>query len=305
MKSTLTRRRFLGATAAAVAAPYVSRGTHARGLEIGLVADPQYADIEPLRTRYYREGLKRLGDAVEHFNRRDLAFCVNLGDLIEREWNSYEEILAPLTRSRHRWHHLLGNHDFEVLDRMKAEVPGRLAMAARYGSFDRGGFRFVMLDTTDVSTYAHASGSAESAHAEKRLAEAKQAMLVQAQPWNGAVGAGQLAWFERACAEARDAGTPVIVFAHHPAMPAGKFNVWNADEMLAAIDRHPNIVAWINGHNHAGAFAERNGIPFLTMRGMVETPDTTAFATAEILRDRIVLTGHGREPSREMRFRTW
>jgi hypothetical protein len=37
---------------------------------------------------------------------------------------------------------------------------------------------------------------------------------------------------------------------------------------------------------------------------MVETPDTTAFATATILPDRMFITGHGREPSRELVFRT-
>jgi hypothetical protein len=39
------------------------------------------------------------------------------------------------------------------------------------------------------------------------------------------------------------------------------------------------------------------------MHGMVETAETTAFATARVLADRIVLTGHGREPSRELKFR--
>jgi hypothetical protein len=37
---------------------------------------------------------------------------------------------------------------------------------------------------------------------------------------------------------------------------------------------------------------------------MVETLATTAFATAQVLPDRLVLTGHGREPSRELVFRT-
>ena len=72
--------------------------------------------------------------------------------------------------------------------------------------------------------------------------------------------------------------------------------------MLTLIDRHPNIVVWLNGHNHAGNYAERNGVHFVTMHGMVETADTSAFATASILADRFVLNGHGREPSRELKF---
>jgi manganese-dependent ADP-ribose/CDP-alcohol diphosphatase len=301
----LTRRHFIGRAVGAVASiPFIARGAAAAGFEIGLVADAQYADIEPKGTRFYRKSVARLGEAVEHFNGRELAFCVHLGDLIDREWKSFDEIGKPLTSSRHRWHQLLGNHDFDVLDEHKANVPKRLGMAWRYGSFDHGEFRLAILDTNDVSTYAHAVGTPGRAHAEAELARVKAARLPQAQPWNGGIGAAQLAWFDEMCRDARSAGRRVIVLAHHPLLPAEQHVIWNATEMLAMIDRHPNVIAWINGHNHAGAFAERNGVPFVTMRGMVETATTTAFATARILPDRMVMQGHGREPSRELMFRT-
>ncbi len=304
MRLPLTRRRFLGRAAAAViAAPYIARAAATTGFEIGLVADPQYANIKPLRTRFYREGRKRLEDAIEHFNGRDLAFCVNLGDLIDREWKSFDAMLTALRRSRHRWQHLLGNHDFEVPDESKRKVAGRLGLSAPHSSFDHAGFRFVVWDTNDVSIYAHALGTMERADAEKELERVKAEKRRQAQRWNGAVGPAQLAWFEMTCAAAQSEQKKVIVLAHHPVAPEGNHNVWNTDEVLAAVDRHPNIVAWFNGHNHAGAFAERNGIPYVTMRGMVETATTTAFATAKILPDRMLLTGHGREPSRELVFR--
>ena len=124
-----------------------------------------------------------------------------------------------------------------------------------------------------------------------------------AKPWNGAIGAAQLAWFERECVAARAAGQKVIVLAHHPVFPDNDHNAWNAAEVLQVIDRHPHLVAWINGHNHAGAYGVRSGVHYLTMKGMVETAATNAFATAQILADRLVLTGHGREPSRELGFR--
>ncbi|MEO6245377.1 MAG: metallophosphoesterase, partial [Opitutaceae bacterium] len=273
------------------------------GFEIGLVADAQFADVEAKGTRFYRQSIGKLGAAVEHCNARDLAFCVHLGDLIDREWKSFDEITQPLARSRHRWHQLLGNHDFDVWDDLKARVPQRLGMAWRHGAFAHGGFRFVVLDTNDVSIYAHAAGTPERAEAERAFAEAQVAKLRQAQPWNGAIGPAQLAWFDRTCAEARAAGEKVIVLAHHPVFPDNVHNVWNAAAVLAVIDRHPHVVAWLNGHNHAGNFAARNGVPFVTMHGMVETADTTAFATARVLDDRLVLTGHGREPSRELVFR--
>lgn len=305
MSAARTSRRAFVRTAltAVVGAPFIARGAMRAGFEIGLATDAQYADVEAKGTRFYRQSIAKLGAAVEHFNGRDLAFCAHLGDLIDREWRSFEEISKPLASSRHRWHQLLGNHDFDVANELKSGVPQRLGMAWRYGAFDHGGFRFVVLDTNDVSTYAHAAGSPEQAAAAKELARLQAAKIRQAKPWNGALGAGQLAWFERECAAARTAGRKVIVLAHHPVFPDNDHNAWNSAAVLEVLDRHSHVVAWLNGHNHAGAYGERHGVPFLTMRGMVETADTNAFATARILGDRIVLTGHGREPSREMKFR--
>lgn len=284
--------------------PCLARGAERDGFEIGLAADAQYADVEPKGTRYYRLGKPRLAEAIEHFNGRPLAFCVHLGDLIDRGWSSFDDMAGPLAKSRHPLHQLLGNHDFEVPDEHKAEVLAKMGMKRRYDSFSHGGVRFVMLDTNDVSTYAHAASAPETLQAKARLERAMADKVPQAKPWNGALGERQLTWLDRMCTEARAQRERVIVLAHHPVYPANQHNLWNSDEVLAVIDRHPHVVAWFNGHNHAGNYAERKGVPYLTLRGMVETPDTTAFATARILADRIVLTGHGREPSREIALRT-
>ena len=299
-----TRRQFLKTAAvAAASAPFIARGAAQAAFEIGLVADAQFADIDAKGTRFYRQSIAKLGAAVEHFNGRDLDFCLHLGDLIDREWRSFDEITRPLARSRHRFHHLLGNHDFEVLDEFKPRVPGRMGMERRYSFFDHRGFRFAILDTNDVSTYAHAPGTPENTVAVAELARLQAAKLPQAKPWNGGLGAAQLAWLDRACREAGTQRLKVIILAHHPVLPAAEHTLWNPADALALVERHRHVVAWLNGHNHAGAFAERGGVPFVTMRGMVETPDTTAFATARVFPDRLVLTGHGREPSRELVFR--
>ena len=286
-----------------MAAPFIARGASRELFSIGLVADAQYADVPDKGTRFYRASIGKLGAAVEHFNRTDLAFCVHLGDLIDREWRSFDEITRPLSASRHRWHQLLGNHDFDVLDTEKPRVPERLGMKWRYGAFDHGGLRFVVLDTNDLSTYAHPAGAPERAAAERELARLQAAKVRQAKPWNGGVGVEQLAWFDRELTAARKNGQRVIVFAHHPVWPDNDHNVWNAPEVLAVLDRHPHVVAWFNGHNHAGAFGERNGVSFVTLKGMVETAATTAYAITRFLPDRLILEGQGREPSRELKFR--
>jgi 3',5'-cyclic AMP phosphodiesterase CpdA len=304
MPSPLPRRRFLRQLALGVAvAPFVGCASRSEGLEVGVIADPQYADIPDRGTRAYRASVAKLGAAVEHFNSRPLDFCVNLGDTIDREWRSYDAILAPLAASRHRWEHVLGNHDFALLDGEKTQVDARLGIAARHRYFDRPGFRFVVLDTGAVSTYASLAGTEARQEAVAELARVKARKLPQAQDWNGAVGPKQLAWFEGVAADAARRGLKVVVFAHHPVAPVGSYDAWDATEVLAALGRHRNVVAWFNGHNHAGGFAQVEGLPCVTFHGMVETPDRNAFATARFLADRVILAGHGREPSRELVFR--
>ena len=65
-----------------------------------------------------------------------------------------------------------------------------------------------------------------------------------------------------------------------------------------AARRHRCVAAYFNGHNHAGGFAERKGIPYLTFRSMLHQPEITAFAVVDVHPGRIVITGHGREESR-------
>lgn len=298
----LTRRGFLGASTAWLAQP--ARASGPPPVTLGLVADAQYVDAPARGTRHYRASAAKLAAAVADLDLLELAACVHLGDLIDRDWGSFDAMTRTLRRSRHRWHQVLGNHDFEVADEAKTRVPARLGLAARHYAFDLPGWRCVVLDTNDVSTYAHPPGSPAHAAAERELARLQAARVRQAKGWNGGVGPGQLAWFEGQCASARAAGLRVVVLAHHPVFPLGDHCAWNAPDILRAVDRHPNVAAWLNGHNHAGAFAERDGVPYVTLRGMVETESTTAFATATLHADRLVIAGRGREPDRDLPLRT-
>jgi 3',5'-cyclic AMP phosphodiesterase CpdA len=271
---------------------------------VGLVADPQYADIDPIVTRFYRQSIGKLTAAIEHFNALPLDFCVNVGDTIDKKWESFDAILAVFAKSKHKFHHILGNHDFDLLDPQKAGVPKRLNMEARYYSVTQNGFCFVMLDTNDVSIYAATLGSPEFTTALNAMRQFASTGAINAQPWNGAVGAKQMRWFEETCRKAAAAKQKVIVFAHHPVYPPlNNHNEWNSAALLQLVQRNRNIVAWINGHNHAGAFGIHDDVPFLTLKGMVETKDTNAFSVAKLYEDRLVITGTEREPSRELVFR--
>jgi hypothetical protein len=57
------------------------------------------------------------------------------------------------------------------------------------------------------------------------------------------------------------------------------------------------VKAYINGHNHKGKYGQKNGIHYLTLKGMVET-ESNAYSIIGIFQDRIKVIGYGRETDR-------
>ena len=55
------------------------------------------------------------------------------------------------------------------------------------------------------------------------------------------------------------------------------------------------IIAWFNGHNHAGNYGNFNKIHFLTMKGMVETETSGSYALVEVYFNKVWIRGSGRE----------
>lgn len=294
----MKRRHFLHSLAGAVAISPAAAAEDPPLLRFGLIADAQYADVDAEGERHYRATPEKLKRAVETLHTAQPAFTLHLGDFIDRGFKSFDTMLPILGGLGHPVHHLLGNHDYDVAGDEKTRVVATLGMPHDYYTFRRASVRFVMLDTTSLSTYKHPPGSAALAAAETMLAEAKAAGHPGAQPWNGGVSETQLAWLDRELTAADAAKERVILCGHHPLLPADLHQLWNHEAVLAVIDRHPCVAAWFNGHNHAGDFIERKGVPYVTFRSMLHQPENTAFSIVDVHPGRIVITGHGREPSR-------
>ena len=62
------------------------------------------------------------------------------------------------------------------------------------------------------------------------------------------------------------------------------------------------MVAYCNGHNHAGNYGILNGKHFLNFKGMVETPTESCFAVVEVFPNRLEVRGFGREPNRTLQI---
>ena len=266
-------------------------------LKIGLVADPQYADKPTAGKRYYRESLWKLQEAIETFNKEDIDFVQNLGDIIDKGWESYDSII-PLYQGLLPGienHHLLGNHDYSFDTSHLPVLLETLSMPDFYYSYVKNDWLFIVLDATDysyfsnplhkhdtnkINAYYHSTAGKSNHHR-----------------WNSAIGEEQKLWLKQELHRARSSEQKVVVFSHMPLRPTDvSENLWNNTEIIEILENHSNVVAFINGHNHAGNYIYKNGIHYITIVGMVDTM-TNSYGILEIYKDSMVLKGYGNQKS--------
>jgi hypothetical protein len=266
----------------------------------GVVADPQYAVLEPNLEldRYPAKSLDKLGEAIAEFNRHDLAFVVTLGDIIDRHWQSFNDILPVYETLRHERYFLLGNHDFAVAPEHLAKVANRVGLSSAYYDFTHAGYRFIALDGNETSLFAPPEGDPRRVEARALMKALRDAGAPNSQRWNGAVSDTQYAWLTAKLSEAKTAGEKVVVMNHYPIFPKNSHNALDSERLLALLSGHDHVVAYLNGHNHAGNFGVIDGTYFVNFKGMVDTEDSNAYAIVAVYEDRLEIAGFGREESR-------
>lgn len=304
-----TRRTFIRLGLPALgAASFASSSSTARAeqggkpvLRFGVIADPQYADIPPKGTRHYAASLGKLDAAIAELNQHDdLAFTLTLGDLIDRNFASFDPVLACYSRLKSPHRIILGNHDFDMPDADKPRVLEKLRLTTAHQSFPQGKWRIITIDGTSVSTYRYPETDPRTAEARKILSEMEARGLPNAQNWNGAVSPAQLVWLEEELQAAKAAGQRVILAGHYPLQPTGDAHLlWNADAVVEIINRHPHVAAYLNGHDHRGGYTSAGKCHYINFKGMVETATDNAFAIVTCYEDSISVEGFGPEPDRE------
>lgn len=270
-------------------------------LTFAVIADPQYADAEPKWGRFYRNSLAKLEDAVAALNQHPLEFTATVGDLIDRDFASFKAIMPIYAKLKQPHFPVCGNHDFEVEDADKAKVLTTMGLEKAHYSVTRKKWRFVFLDGTDIGVWRHPADDPRTQAAKAMLEEIRASGIPNAQPWNAAIGAEQMEWLESELVAARAAGERVILFCHYPVFPAGDpHNLWNAAELVALLEKHEHVAAYMNGHNHAGNYGKHGSCHYVNFKGMVETEKETAYSIVRCFPDRIEIEGLGLEPDRKL-----
>ncbi len=254
-------------------------------LRIGLMTDLHYGDKPEKRTRFYREALPKLDEAVAKFNQEAPAFVVELGDFIdqapsvdeETEWLvTMESHFAPLQPPRH---YVLGNHCVGTLTKEEfARHTG--AKQGSFYNFDQGGVRFFVLDACfRENGEPYGRGNAD---------------------WKDAnIPPQELTWLKDELSKNSD---PIVVFAHQRLDEKGEHSVRNAAAVRAELEKHGHILAVFQGHSHANDLQQIGGIPYITLAAMIEGSgaESNAYSMLEIMPDSsLKLQGFRKQSSRE------
>jgi len=273
-------------------------------VSFGVMADVQYVDQDARGKRHYREALGKLEECVAELNTRDLAFTIQLGDLTDRHAASLDRILPVFNQLRMPKYHVLGNHDFSM---GREEVLAKLGMGDAYYSFSQGNWRFVVLDTMDVSTHG---GWPEESENYQQAQQWEEELRSEPEPHAcnkcGGIGEQQKRWLRATLREACEHGEKVIVFGHIPVV-ASPGNEWallhNHAEVQEILESSECVVAYFNGHAHEGGYAYWNGVHYVNVAGMVEAPEQNAYAGVNLYDDRVEIRGVGKVPSHLLQVR--
>ena len=268
-----------------------------RPLRFGLMTDMHYADRERSGTRYYRDSMLKMQEAIREFNRSNLDFIIELGDMKDmpqsadpaqtlRDLDHIESIFGRFDGARY---HALGNHDMDCISKEEflahTTNTGR-AKGKSYYSFAARGVRCIVLDANfnaDLTPYCRGNFKWTSAQ----------------------IPPQQLEWLEAELAA--HSNQPTLIFLHQLLDHFSGVNknvcVSNAAEVVAIIERHPQVLAVFQGHHHPGHYSHRNGIHYVTLNGMIEkaAPAHNSFAIVELSPSgEITITGFRDCPSRKL-----
>ena len=220
---------------------------------VGLMTDLHYADKAPTKTRFYREALGKLDEAVEYFNNEKPAFVIELGDLIDKattvkqevEWlGTIEKRYARLSMPRH---YVFGNHCVATLTKEEFAAHTGMSKTPHY-AFEQAGVSFIVLD---------------ACYREDGVAYGRENF-----DWKDTfIPKAQLDWLQTQLAAAKG---PVVIFAHQRLDESAPHMVKNASAVRAVLEKSGKVLAVFQGHSHKNDYQQIVGIHYCTLVAMVE-----------------------------------
>lgn len=254
---------------------------------LGLLTDLHYADKPATRTRFYRETLGKLQEAIDRFNTESLTAVVELGDFIDQAPSAGQELTwlktieARFATLRAPRHYVLGNHCVTTLTKEEFAAHTGASKSPHY-SFDLGEVHCVILDAcyrADGVAYGRNNFD-----------------------WKDtAIPPAELEWLRADLATARK---PTIVFAHQRLDEAPNHCLHNNAAVRSELERSGQVLAVFQGHSHKNDYQQIGGIHYCTLVAMIEGSgaENSGYSLLDILPDgSLRLHGFRRQLTRDFR----
>ena len=274
-------------------------------ISFGIVADVQYADQDTAIGREYRQSIGKLQRCESALSGEKTSFVVQLGDFVDVGLGNFDRLLPIFQQIQAPRHSVLGNHDVYTIPR--EVLLKELEMPSAYYAFSVRGWRFLVLDGMQESVHGGWRESDPRYLAGRdTLAVLEREHAVNAKIWNGAVGEQQRNWLRQNLAEASEKQERVVVFCHFPVLAEScrpEHLLWDHHQVLAILESAPSMVAYMNGHDHKGGYAEHNGIHYVTFPAMVEHSSEQSCKVVDVFPDRLIVRGAGSMAGQELKIR--
>ncbi len=235
----------LGAVVATRLIPLSLEPARRHPLKLGVITDLHHGLAPDAMSR-----LTKFGEAVRL--RPHLDMVIQMGDFCYSQPES-AECLKLFHDLPHRKLQVLGNHDMDKCDKQTAMA--HLSMPSRYGAYDVGDYRFVVLDLNhfkkEGKLVSYANGNYFTDNASHNWADPEQ-----------------LDWL---ATELRRTRKPVILFCHQPLgfaepgqpLPPEQIEVLDVITRAKADNPKGAVAACLFGHLHVDRLEYHAGIPCL------------------------------------------
>jgi len=244
-------------------------------LRLGVMTDIHYADRDPAGSRYYRESLGKLREAVTRFNAEKVDVTIELGDFIdaakevETELGYLRTIEAEYAKFQGQRHYVLGNHCVQTLT--KAQFLEHTKMPAAHYSFDQGNFHFIILDACyRADGVSYNAGNFD---------------------WTDTfIAEEEVDWLK---ADLQQTQKPTIVAVHQrldldPQSKSGAhYAPKNAPEVRRILADSQKVLAVLMGHSHRNHYQQIDNIHYCVFRACVEGEGeaNSGYAIADLFAD--------------------
>lgn len=239
---------------------------HPDSLKIVQLSDVHYTTSSPNKgSRMLGDSKNLLEDAIFQINRmNDVDVVVFSGDSInsplKKDLISFAKIA---NRLKYPWYYALGNHEVSVSGDLTKEKYFRIVEALN--------LNYSSLTVHDVAVRPYYVISPKKDYKVIFLDGVIDSRITA----NGEFTEKQLKWLDEKLTAYKD--QKVIIVQHFPVIEPCKslcHRALDAQEYLAVIDKHKNVVAVLSGHYHCPKVTQRNNVLHVSAPSLVQYPNS-------------------------------